>query len=117
MLAGCDGAGTANPVIEGPYAARFIYHADNTIFETQWSLTLTSDGSTLTGEGMLGATPVSVQGHHIGREVRLDFFDGSVNTPAGTFEGWVSQNGAVLEGIYNRPLLFVGVPVALRREE
>jgi len=116
---GCDSAEPAVPELSGRFEGSFTYIAPPGPFfpggevSEDWSLSLreTADGS-VSGNGKLGADAVTASGSHEHPEVVLEFVDGAGNA-LGRFSGTLSDDGSVLDGVYNLYLFFVDIPVTL----
>jgi len=122
LIAGCDSAEDPPPELQGRYDGTFTYIAPPGPFSQggevseAWSLSLTENGSgDVSGTGTLtAAVPVSVAGTHDHPDVVLTFTDddgGSV----GRFTGKLSDDGEVLDGVYDFNLFFANDPVTLTR--
>ena len=118
--AGCDSAEEPPPALQGRYEGTFTYIAEPGPFSPggpvslPWLLSLeeAADG-TVRGTGDLGGDRVSVIGAHIHPEVRLEFTDDQ-DAFAGRFMGTLSDDGRVLEGVYNFSFFFINISVTLR---
>ncbi len=120
LLVGCDSAEDPPPELQGRYDGTFTYTAPPGPFSgggevsESWVLMLEEQaGGDISGAGNLGDDfPVTVTGTHDHPDVTLEFTD-SQNAFAGRFTGRLSDDGRVLEGVYNFNLFFVNQPVTL----
>jgi len=120
LLAGCDSAEDPPPELQGRYDGTFTYIAPPGPFSgggevsEAWVLMLEEKGRRdVSGAGNLGDDfPVTVIGTHDHPDVTLEFTDGQ-NAFAGRFTGTLSDDGRVLEGVYNFNFFFVNNPVTL----
>lgn len=114
-MAACDSSDPSIPRIEGDYNARFTYVVNDQPFQESWTVTLSesADGM-VAGSGLQGSEAVEVMGSHDHPDIELDFVsdkDGFI----GTLTGTVTGDGSVIEGRYNFSIVFVGIPVTLRK--
>lgn len=120
LLLGCDSAEDSPPELQGRYAGTFTYIAPPGPFSgggevaEAWVLMLEEKGrGEVSGAGNLGENmPVTLSGTHNHPDVTLEFTDGQ-NAFAGRFTGSLSDDGRVLEGVYNFNLFFVNHPLTL----
>ncbi len=120
LLAGCDSAEDPPPELQGRYDGTFRYTAPPGPFSgggevsESWVLMLGEKaGGDISGVGNLGDDfTVTVTGTHDHPDVTLEFTDGQ-NAFAGRFTGTLSDDGRVLEGVYNFNFFFVNNPVTL----
>ncbi len=120
VLVGCDSAEDASPTLAGRCEGTFTYTAPPGPFSgggevsESWALMLEEKGGgDISGVGDLGdSVPVTVSGTHDHPDVTLEFTDGQ-NAFAGRFTGSLSDDGRVLEGVYNFNLFFVNHPLTL----
>ncbi len=120
VQAGCDSAEDPPPELQGRYAGTFTYIAPPGPFSgggevsEAWVLMFEEKGrGDVSGAGNLGdGMPVTLSGTHDHPDVRLEFTD-TQNAFAGRFIGSLSDDGRVLEGVYNFNLFFVNHPLTL----
>lgn len=116
-LAGCDSNQEDAPTLQGRFEGTFAYTVLDEMFEEFWEMTLAQNTrGDVTGNGLLGVDVVTVRGTHDHPDVTLSFFDRD-DVLVGIFTGELSNDGAVLEGVFNFSIFFVDVPVTLRRQE
>ena len=115
VWAGCDSSETTTPRIQGEYSASFTYIVNDEPFQETWTVTLSeANDGLVSGSGLQGSEAVAVMGSHDHPDVSLDFVsdkDGFI----GTLTGTVMQDGDVIEGRYNFSIVFVDIPITLRR--
>ncbi len=117
MLAGCDTGGDDPPTVQGRFEGTLAYSVLEEMFEETWLLNLTENArSEVSGDGVLGVDVVTVSGMHDHPDVTLTFFD-RFDAQTGIFTGTLSDDGRVLEGVFNFSIIFVDVPIALRRQD
>ena len=115
LAAGCDGSEVSVPRIRGDYSGSFTYVVNDQPYQESWTVMLDEgqDG-TVFGSGSQGSEPVEVTGSHDHPDVSLDFLsdnDGYIGTLAGS----VTDDGTLIEGRYNFSIVFVDIPVSLRK--
>lgn len=116
IFSGCDSAESGPPEVEGRYTALFAYVVDEEMFDEPWSMTVQEDeAGELTGRGKLGLDSVTVSGMHDHPAVSIEFsnLNGSFG---GSFQGSLSNDGVMLQGVYNLSFFFVNAPVSFQRE-
>ena len=122
LLLGCDSAEDPPPELQGRYEGTFTYIAPPTPFSPggpvseAWTLMLTDNGrGDVSGTGTLGdALSVTITGRHDHPDVTLDFTDDQGDT-AGRFTGTLSDDGRMLNGVYNFTIFFANNPVTITR--
>ena len=121
-LLGCDSAEDPPPQLQGRYDGTFTYIAPPTPFSPggpvseAWTLMLAENGrGDVSGTGTLGdELSVTITGRHDHPDVTLDFTDDQGDA-AGRFTGALSDDGRMLDGVYNFNIFFANNPVTLTR--
>lgn len=111
----CDSSDPSIPSIQGEYSASFTYVVNDQPFQENWTVTLSesADGM-VAGSGLQGSEPVEIMGSHDHPDIELDFVsdkDGFI----GTLTATVTDDGSVIEGRYNFSIVFVDIPLTLRK--
>lgn len=122
LILGCDSAEDPAPELQGRYEGTFTYIAPPGPFSPggpvseAWVLMLDeNERGDVSGTGSLGdETPVTVSGRHDHPNVTLDFTDNDGDA-AGRFTGTISDDGRMLDGVYNVNIFFANNPVTLTR--
>lgn len=122
LLVGCDTNESPPPELRGRFEGTFTYIAPPGPFSPggsvseEWVLSISEDGSgNVAGSGTLTvAVPVTVAGTHDHPNVVLDFTDDEGGS-AGRFTGTLSNDGKMLDGVYDFGLFFADDPLTLTR--
>lgn len=110
----CDGEATP-PDLAGDFAGNFVYTVNDQPFQELWQLTLDEDSDgRVTGSGLQGSEQVDVEGRHDHPDVTLDFISRKEGF-VGTLTGMLSDDGRIIEGTYNFSIIFVSIPLTLRK--
>ncbi len=110
----CDGS-TSIPEVSGDFSGNFVYTVNDQPFQEIWQVTLDEDSEgRVDGAGTQGSEQVDVEGRHDHPDVTLDFISRKEGF-IGTLTGVLSDDGRMIEGTYNFSIVFVNIPLTLRK--